>query len=116
MARKCPACGQLIGRPRSRQQENWFRLFCRKIGEATDRHEDWCYSEFKFRAGKIKYVTTGPDGFVRYELKSATEMDSKEYSDVVEKAIDYTCKELLPKTDRQDLVRHIEEMLGPPPW
>lgn len=115
MARKCFACGQLIGKQRSRKEENWFRLFCRLVAGATDRHESWVYATFKRGAGKIRYVIPSPEGDM-YELKSATEMDAKDYHDVVEWGVDYTCKELLPKTERADFVRHIEEMLGPPPW
>lgn len=101
---------------RSAALENWYWGLVQIVADGLGIHKDSLHADLKFKAGLIRNIIMGSTGPV-VDLKSTAReaMDGVEYRDYVNTAVEIIFRSYLPGVRRADVLKQVEDMVGPRP-
>lgn len=103
---------------RSIQLQRWYRGFVARAAEALDISPGIYHAQLKYDYGLIEGVLSSPRFGVAVQLRSTAfkEMDETEFLGFVRFAVEATFRDYLPGVDRGELLKAVEEWVGPCPF
>lgn len=106
---------------RSGQHHRWYRGLVVVVAEAIGKPAEVLHQELKYRAGLIDRIVTimGQDGkpqpAVCLRSTAFSSMDETDFASYTQVALEIVFRDYLVGVRRQDVLRRVEEMVGPRP-
>ncbi len=105
--------------PRSLRHHRWYRGLISAAAEGLDLPSEMLHQQIKFKAGLVSQIVRLDGGGVAVQLKSTSfdAMDESEFTAYAKLAVEILFRDYLPSVRREDVFRHVSEMVGYPcPW